>query len=261
MRGTSDLWKPEQYERFKAERDRPFLDLLALCRPVPGGRMADLGCGTGGLTRLAHERLGMAESVGIDASDAMLGRAPAMKGLRFVRDDLETAIPLGEFDLVISNAALHWVPDEQVDVITRWTRALRPGGQIAVQVPANQDHPSQTVGWEVAHDPEFASALEGYESDAAPRVMPPERYAELLYELGFAEQHVRQQVYLHVLGSSDEVVEWVKGTFLLQFEERLDPTAFDRFVECYRDRFVATVGARSPYPFTFKRTFFWARLP
>ena len=38
-----DGWNPEQYERFRAERRQPFDDLMALCSPVPGGRIVDLG--------------------------------------------------------------------------------------------------------------------------------------------------------------------------------------------------------------------------
>jgi len=45
-----DTWDPAQYERFAAERNAPFFELLALVQPVPGGQAVDLGCGTGTLT-------------------------------------------------------------------------------------------------------------------------------------------------------------------------------------------------------------------
>ena len=32
-----DGWSPDQYERFRSERQQPFDDLLTLCHPVPGG--------------------------------------------------------------------------------------------------------------------------------------------------------------------------------------------------------------------------------
>src|SRR3989442_8823992 len=40
---TRDTWDPAQYERFRDERARPVLDLLALLRPRPGMHVADLG--------------------------------------------------------------------------------------------------------------------------------------------------------------------------------------------------------------------------
>jgi trans-aconitate 2-methyltransferase len=61
---TSSAWSPTQYGKFAAERTQPFLDLLALVQPIPGGRAVDLGCGTGELTRLLHERSGAATDSG-----------------------------------------------------------------------------------------------------------------------------------------------------------------------------------------------------
>ena len=52
-----DGWSPDQYERFRSERQQPFDDLLSLCHPVPGGRIVDLGCGTGDLTKILHEKM------------------------------------------------------------------------------------------------------------------------------------------------------------------------------------------------------------
>src|SRR4051812_10518365 len=143
---TSDTWVPDQYERFKAERRQPFDDLAALVQRVPGGRVLDLGCGTGALTRELHEALGAAETVGIDSSPAMLADAEAHAGggLRFEPGDLAALTVDGPVDVVFSNAALHWVPDHEA-VLADWTARLAPGGQLAVQVPANVDHPSHRI--------------------------------------------------------------------------------------------------------------------
>ena len=53
---SQDVWKPELYARFRAERSRPFFDLLAMVRARPGMRVVDLGCGTGELTRSTSRR-------------------------------------------------------------------------------------------------------------------------------------------------------------------------------------------------------------
>ena len=83
----SDGWQPDQYARFRDEREQPFHDLLALVSPVPGGRVVDLGCGTGVLTRVLHEHTQAAETVGVDRSDAMLDKSAqyAGEGVRFER--------------------------------------------------------------------------------------------------------------------------------------------------------------------------------
>src|SRR5690348_12606638 len=103
----SDPWNPAQYERFKNERSQPFFDLLALCAPVENGRVVDLGCGTGELTRVVHERLRARETLGLDRSASMLERSAsfATNALRFEQGDLATFAD-GGWDLVFSNAAL-----------------------------------------------------------------------------------------------------------------------------------------------------------
>src|SRR5919201_301947 len=70
-----DAWDPDRYRRFAGERSAPFWDLLDLVRPVPGGRVVDLGCGSGELTAELHRALAAAETLGLDSSAAMLARA------------------------------------------------------------------------------------------------------------------------------------------------------------------------------------------
>ena len=86
-----DSWNPDQYARFKNERTQPFHDLLAMVEPRTGMRAIDLGCGTGEFTRHLHETLGCAETIGLDNSPAMLGRAVAHEGngVRFAFGDFE----------------------------------------------------------------------------------------------------------------------------------------------------------------------------
>jgi trans-aconitate 2-methyltransferase len=253
-------WDPDQYERFKAERTRPFWDLVALVQPLPGGRIVDLGCGTGELTKELHRHLGASETVGIDTSATMLERAKpfAGDGVRFEQGDIAMWEP-EPYDLVFSNAALHWLPDHQ-RLLTRLTEALPTGGQLAVQVPANTDHPSHIIGRAVARESPFAEALaDDPPPDPATRVLAPEAYAELIDELGFGEQHVRLQVYTHHLASSADVVEWSKGTQLTFFRVRLSDDLYDAYVERYRQRLLEVIGERRPYLYTFKRILLWGR--
>ena len=248
---ATDSWDPAQYDRFKAERRAPFDDLVSLVRPVEGGRVVDLGCGTGALTADLHQVVGAAQTTGIDNSEAMLAEASALDapGLTFEQGDIGAVDGSKTYDLVFSNAALQWVPDHRA-VLARWAAAVAPGGQLAVQMPANADHPSHAVSAALAPEPP---------DPVAANVLAPESYAELLHELGFAEQHVRLQVYGHELPSSAHVVEWVKGTSLTRFTNRMAPDDFAAFLEEYTRRLLAVIGDRQPYFYAFKRILFWAR--
>lgn len=250
----TDTWDPDQYERFAAERRRPFEDLLGLVRAVPGGRAVDLGCGTGELTAHLHAATGAGTTIGVDSSPAMLARAAphAGGGVSFEHGDIATWRPAGgaPLDVVFSNAALHWVPAHGA-LLTRLRDLLAPGGQLAFQVPANHDHPSHVIANELGA--ERGLRVGG----GAASVLAPEAYAELLHALGFADQHVRLQVYGFDLPGSDDVVEWTKGTLLTAFREQLDDESYADFEAEYRRRLRRELGDHRPYFYAFKRILAW----
>ena len=250
----TDTWDPTQYRRFEAERDQPFHDLLSLLAPVPGGTVVDLGCGDGRLTAIAHRALGASSTLGIDSSPAMLASTPGDAGLTFELGDIGAWTAPASFDVVVANAALHWLPDHR-DVLARWVAALRPGGQLAVQVPANADHPSHRVVGEVTAE----LGIDVEPDPVAANVLRPEAYAAILDGLGAVEQDVRLQVFVHHLPSSAEVVEWVKGTTLTRVRRATDDPGYERFLAAYRTRLLAEIGDRAPYTYLFKRILSWAR--
>lgn len=256
-------WDPVQYERFRAQRSQPFWDLIDLLQPDRFERAVDLGCGTGALTAAAAERLDIADMQGIDSSPGMLASAGQVDTERvtFRQGDIGIWTADGDHDLVLSNASLQWVGDHP-GVLQRWVAALRPGGQIAVQVPANHDHHSHLASTHVAALEPFASAMGGEPppDPVAVNVLAPEQYSTLLYELGIELPHVRLQVYPHVLPSSASVVEWTKGTSLTRFFGRLPAELHQPFVDAYRAELLTRIGEREPYLFAFKRILMWGRL-
>jgi trans-aconitate 2-methyltransferase len=253
----NDTWDPQQYERFREERQQPFYDLLKLVIPKKGMRIVDLGCGTGELTREMHRHFKAQRTLGLDASESMLARTAELneKGLSFEKKRIEDVHDDGAWDLVLSNAALHWV-DDHAAVLERLTRALAPGGQLAIQMPANQDHATHVVVDELAKEEPFAGPLGGV--GARQHVMRVEEYAPLLARLGYRNQHVRLQVYLHKLPSREGVLEWVKGAMLTDLRKRLPDDLYERFLERYRERLFARLEDEKPYLYTFKRVFLWA---
>lgn len=242
-------WDPNQYERFKDERAQPFRDLAALVEHRPHMRVADLGCGTGELTRELHAQLSAEETIGIDSSETMLLKSQSFgsEALRFEKGDIEAFAADRPFDLIFSNAALHWIPDHE-HLFAKLVALLSPHGQLAIQMPANHDHPSHRIAAELA--PSFGI-------NPILNVLPPEHYAALLHNLGFVRQHVRLQVYGHVLPSSADVVEWTKGTTLTPYREGLSPERYDQFLAEYTSRVVSALGDARPFFYTFKRVLMW----
>jgi trans-aconitate 2-methyltransferase len=255
---TFDGWSPEQYNQFSAEREQPFWDLVGLLQAIDHPRVADLGCGDGRLTSMLHDSLSAAATLGIDSSAAMITASAARgsPGVAFEQADIGRWEEPGGFDVIVANASLQWVPDHPA-VLSRWARSLREGGQLAVQVPANTDN----VAYQVAAEEAKATFGRSPDDPVKDNVMALEAYAVLLDELGFLAPHVRLQVYVHRLGSTGAVVEWLKGTTLTRFKQPLGEAGFEDFVERYRRRLIDEVGERSPYLFTFKRILLWGRRP
>jgi trans-aconitate 2-methyltransferase len=260
MAMRKDTWDPAQYEKFLHQRSLPFFDLLGLVRKKPRMRVVDLGCGTGEWTARLHADLGAKETLGIDTSEAMLAKSAqfAAPGLRFERKEIADWRADGPLDLVFSNAVLQFVPGQPA-LFERWRGFLAPGGQIAVHIPANQDYATHRVAVELASEEPYRNLLGGY-------LLPDNRldlleYAHLFERLGFHEQQVRIQVYGHRLPNREEVVEWVRGSFLNEYKARLSEADFDRFFATYRDRLLAVLPDERPFFFTFKRLLMWAALP
>ena len=266
-----DTWDPRQYDKFQREREQPFYDLLGLVRPAPGMRVVDLGCGTGKLTRVAHQQLHALETTGIDRSGSMLteirgGGLPA--GLRFEIGTIERfvaqqtaarAVPgSAAYDLILSNAAFHWVEDHAA-LLHGLAAALPPSGQLAFQVPAQHDELSHRIADELTEVEPFKTAFGGWRRPQP--VLTPEAYARLLYRCGFEDPNVRLIVYGHVLSSRDQVVEWMKGTLLTEFERHLPAGSdlFTPFVEEYRRRLIGRLDASQPFFFPFKRILCWGQ--
>jgi trans-aconitate 2-methyltransferase len=255
---AADSWSPRQYERFGPEREQPFWDLLEMVEPAVGSAVVDLGCGTGQLTRALHERLGAAQTVGVDSSARMLERAPSADGLRFVHGDISDYEPQVRPAVVFSNAALHWVPDHQA-LFARLRSWLAPGGQLVVQIPDNMDAITHRTAAEVGTDPRFAPYLDGAERRGA--ILSAEEYAVLLHELGFSRQVVLRRIYAHLLPGREDVLEWFRGSLLTEYQRLLPERLFDQFLATYRATLLPRLDDRRPYLLPFPRVLMWARLP
>jgi trans-aconitate 2-methyltransferase len=249
-------WDPRRYDAFKAQRRLPFEALAGMVRPKAGMRVVDLGCGTGELTAWLHAELGASETLGVDASAEMLAGAPGgVDGLRFELGDIHAFEPDGAYDLIFANAALQWVPEPEA-VLARLLEGLPRGGQIAVQVPVQDDHPSHAVAAEVARRPRYAEALGGWVRRT--NALDLRTYATLLDAHGMTEIDASVRVFGHHLRGRDALFDWVDGSLLRAYRARLEPEVFEAFVADYRAELAARLPDTSPFYYPFTRLLFHA---
>ncbi|MFA6914879.1 MAG: methyltransferase domain-containing protein [Parachlamydiales bacterium] len=251
----NDKWNPEQYQKFSQERKQPFYDLVELIEPKMGISILDLGCGTGELTEELHTMFKASYTLGIDSSPSMLEKAEKLvkKGLEFRQADISKFTPDRKFDLVFSNAALQWIPDH-VGLFKHLFILVADKGQLAFQIPANNEYPTHVIARELAEEPPFNSYFDGGRPLYA---LSPESYAQLLVEGDFHKQAVRLQIYPHILESTESVLEWVKGTLLTYYQSRLPPDVFEEFLATYKYRIIAYFGEQRPFFYPFRRILMW----
>lgn len=242
-------WSAAQYNRFQQERSQPAYDLMDMIGPRNSMRIVDLGCGTGDHTKTIHERFRAVETIGIDSSDDMLARAPRAPNLKFFKADIRDFGGESEFDLVFSNAAMQWVPDHEL-LFERIRRALRVGGQIAIQVPKNNSHPSHRIAFELEREPPY-NQYPGAPIDK--NTLMPEEYAALLHRLGFRAIKVRLHVYLHELPSGIDAAEWLKGSLLTHYKSVQPAEVYSLFEREFYSRIERGIGQERPYLLTYNR--------
>jgi trans-aconitate 2-methyltransferase len=250
-------WNPEQYLRYGDERARPFLDLTARIGAEQPRLVADLGAGPGTQTRLLAGRWPEAEVLAVDSSPEMITRASVVEGLTAVHGDLRTWTPPGEVDVLVTNAALQWVPGH-LELLPRLAGMLAPGGWFAMQVPGNFDEPSHTIRRDLAAQDPYAAHLEGI---ASPASHDAATYLRALQEGGL-EVDAWETTYLHVLHGPDPVFEWVAGTGARPTLQALPEELRTEFEEEFRARL------REAYPdhghgvvLPFRRVFAVGRRP
>lgn len=250
-------WDPGQYHKFRLERLAPFNDLFALINARPGLSVLDLGCGTGELALQLAERLPESRVTGIDSSPEMLGKAKERCAARVVFMEGTVESVNGEWDLLFSHAVLHWVNDHQALIPRLWT-LLKPGGQLAVQVPANHRHPSHTCITATATAEPFKSALDGWTRQSP--VLEIDQYAQLLHGCGATDFTVLEKVYPAYLPNAAAIAEWTRGTTLVPYFERLPQELQEPFLQRYIELLEEALPP-GELMFTFRRILFVATKP
>lgn len=85
--------------------------IVAELRLTGSENILDLGCGDGVLTKQLANLVPKGKVLGIDASKGMIETAKELErsNLSFAVQDINDIAFSNEFDLIFSNAALHWV--------------------------------------------------------------------------------------------------------------------------------------------------------
>jgi trans-aconitate 2-methyltransferase len=252
------VWNPQQYLKFSGHRLRPAVDLLMRIPDFPVRTVADLGAGAGNVTKLIKERWPSADVVGVEGSSEMVaaGRKAAPE-VEWLQQDLGAWEPAQKYDVIYSNAALHWLPDH-AKLLPSILGAVEPGGILAVQMPRNFSAPSHLLIGETALNGPWRSQVEHLVT--SPPVHEPAFYHAVLAPLS-ENIDIWETEYLQVLEGENPVKEWTKGTWLTRYLDILQGEEKAAFEAAYGERVAKAYprNAAGQTLFPFRRLFMVVR--
>lgn len=218
-------WNSNQYTKFENERTQPSVDLIHRINITPES-VLDIGCGPGNSTHQLHEYFPAADIVGIDSSDNMLDKAkisyPELKFQKCVIPDQLDQI--GSFDLIFSNACLHWISDHK-SLLPKLMDKLNHGGMLAVQMPLVQNAMFYKALDKLVSNDRWKklSSIKNFHN-----LSPDETYDILS---GVSKKVTMwDTTYYHIVPSYNSVIDWYKGSGLRPYLEALSQKEEAEFI-------------------------------
>jgi trans-aconitate 2-methyltransferase len=260
-------WEPDLYNRFRRYRAEPVAHILSRLQLGDSEKIIDLGCGSGENTFELARRSARGSALGVDGSPAMIEAArklleaePAELKRRVSFELLNLAKFSADraYTLIFSNAAFQWIPDHRA-LFAACFDALRPGGTIVVQMPANETETAKMEIGQLAREAPWNTMLGGRER--AFHEEPPEFYAAMLARLGYDRIDCYHLTFHHPMDRPADVVQWYRSTGLRPFLDALPKDRHDEFLAQLTTRLDAAYGTTGAMTFDFKRLFIWGRRP
>lgn len=234
-------WDAKDYAKNSGAQQGWAVELMGKLRLDGDERILDIGCGDGKVTVALADRVPDGAVVGIDSSNEMIGFAQESHAsygprLAFEVGDAAELHFEREFDVVFSNAAIHWVPDHQA-VVQGISRALRPGGQVLLSFGGKGNvvdliEAAKSLTDEPAWAPYFEDASSTY------TFRGPEDWTPLLTDAGLEAVRV-ELVPKDMVHTPDNFKGWLRTTWMLltqRVPEENREQFLDEFVRHYLDR-------------------------
>ncbi len=244
-------WDPNLYLKFGAERNRATTDLIAQIDLEKPRQIVDLGCGPGNSTALLHARWPEADITGIDNSAEMLDEArKQFPEWKWEQADVERWSPTAKFDLVFTNATLHWLRGHAA-LIPKLFAQVAPGGMFAAQIPHHGLSPAHHAIRVISQQPQWTEKLASARERLT--VHTPEFYYDVLAALA-KRVDVWVTIYHHEMAHVEGVLDWLRGTGLRPYLDALSPDEQQQFKRACLARFADLFTARAdgkvllPYP-------------
>jgi trans-aconitate 2-methyltransferase len=242
----SFTWNPADYHKSSPAQQQWAKELIAKLGLAGNERVLDIGCGDGRVTAEIARHLPKGNVTGVDSSPEMIRFAQdhfphsRYRNLSFMEVDAR-ALPFSEeFDMVFSNAALHWIPDH-TPVLAGIAKSLCPDGKLLIQM-GGKGNAEQVLGAGdvVQKRPEWAQYFSGFSFTFG--FFDNAEYRQWLIESGFEPLRVELIPKDMAYASRQDFAAWIRTTWLPQLS-RVPESMRSGFIEAIMDEYLKNYPA------------------
>lgn len=198
----------------------------------------DVGCGDGALTAKLAEIVPDGSVMGIDASEGMINAAQSHKkdNLTFKQLDVTTMQYHEEYDVIFSNATLHWIKDHKT-LLELFYRALKPSGVLRANFAGDGNCATfNGIVKEIMGRNEFRNAFKTFEW---PWYMPEvDEYMKLVKGSPFKKAEVWGENADRYFPDENTMLGWVDHPAIVPFKQFLSPHIAEQFHRIVADLMV-----------------------
>lgn len=210
-------WDPKLYSSNSSAQKNWGFELLAKLNLKGNERFLDVGCGDGKLSADVAKSLPEGSVLGIDLSEEMITFArnhyPQEKfpNFAFMQANASELTFDSEFDIVFSNAVLHWIKAPEAALKGFW-KSLKPGGVFLAQLGGRGN------AAEILKILDYMLENEKWSSYFRDFVFPygfygPEEYGKWLKEAGFSIKRLELISKDMALQGDSALFAWIASTW------------------------------------------------
>ncbi len=227
-------WDATDYEKYSKSQQLWARELIHKLNLKGDESVLDIGCGDGKVTAEIASLLDSGEITGIDSSSEMIALAKSnfpnsiYKNIHFRLADASKLPFENKFDVVFSNAVLHWIQDHR-PVLNGILNSLKKGGIALLQMggQGNAEAVLDVLG-ELIRTDEWCEYFKGFDFPYA--FYSPNEYKNWIRQIGFKERRV-ELIPKDMIHRGREGLEgWIRTTWL-PYTQRIKEDNRNRFIE------------------------------